>query len=401
MSKTADQIVKHLFGHARFPDWGGDNEHILAGIELEFLVSRIGNENALMRRVDFLSFVDAMNRRDFNDNHAGGQRYRLSKEFASGYIVIEPDYAFHVLEIAFPPRRTPQEFRAMVCPTIDAIDDALGEIGFQRLEKSILDPPPRGYDLVNLDRLANFSQHLLKAASPDAVKHPLFVPHFGALLASMHVHLNACGSPLDLNLLPNLYELEWLAHVLFSNCKIFKGKRYCNARALIYPATFPPSYELVYVPPHIPENITELAAIYDRSFPALFPMEPIRGIKDMSIIRPRSFGTFEFRSACTMSNIDKMLGVIGFRIAQLTYAKIFRGKKINAVTGWHRMSVEAVANGHQPCDSVLDAMNQSVDRFNMAIAKMPEEWRMHVPKLSRDSVPLLTNAGGLNARSAI
>lgn len=391
-AETVDKLHRHLFGQQTFSSWQGQVENLLVGIELEYFLARADNDRILMRRREFEEFLKHMEGHGFNRQFSRGQTARISRDASPGFIVIEPDFAYHLLEVALPPRLDPTELLNMLESTLSTIDEVLAAMGFQRLRTGILtDPPGDDFDRVNLQRLDGVVETFINHGLAAGANHPLFAPNLAAYLAATHIHLNAVDNSDSLAALPALFEIEWLAHSLFSRCKNFRGVDYGNARALMYTHTFPDSYELVHIPKDIPNSIEQLAMCYARSQPKLFPQEPILGIKDMSVIRAKPFGTFEFRSACSMPTAQEILQVAAFRVLQLLYGASFKNNLINGPAAWQRNAALSLASLTQPDENVLAAMKESLARLHQITVTMPTNWLGYLPKFSSDLQSIIRN----------
>jgi hypothetical protein len=104
----------------------------------------------------------------------------------------------------------------------------------------------------------------------------------------------------------------------------------------------------------------------------------------MSVIRAKAFGTFEFRSACSMPNVDELLEVAAFRVAQLLYGTAHRKSCIRGPASWQRGAALAVARAARPEDRLMDAMKISLKQFADTISAMPPPWRCHMPRMPQD-----------------
>jgi hypothetical protein len=239
----------------------------------------------------------------------------LGQDTSSGYISIKPDFAMHLLEVSLPPRRNEEELRALLQQTLRVLDESLAEAGLYRDERSIVSDPGARFELAEVGRLRGYVEQFPARSETSA---ELYFPHYPALIASTHVHLNV---PLDrsLGLMQFMYELEWLAIRLFSKSYFFDGREYGCARVLLYEDSLGESYRLKTVPEKVPTTLDEYVAAFNSS-PAYFSADPFFPVRDLSFIRPRHFGTLEFRSACSQSRVEEILDVAAFRVLQLGYS---------------------------------------------------------------------------------
>ena len=138
---------------------------------------------------------------------------------------------------------------------------------------------------------------------------------FPALIAATHVHIN-CSDEHSLKRMPLLYESDLAAQSQFTRAKFFRGQEFANARTMFYEESFGQEYLLRTNPKTIPDSVDAYCVQYNQSA-KIFPHDKFFAARDMSYIRPTRHGTFEFRSACSYLDIEKILAIAQFRRAQV------------------------------------------------------------------------------------
>jgi hypothetical protein len=367
-----DELEKYLFSRQLFPHWGYDAKRLLTGLEVEYFIVSQDDPQKLFDRDSFEKMLVLMREFGFDNDHAKPGVIRVSRDVPKGFIVIEPDYGYHVLELAFPPCAAPSELAELLDMTLGQLDRCLAVVGFKRSERSVFDDLPSNWEPVNTSRLEGFAARLKN--SVEIGKRTIFTePTFGARLAATHVHLNISSAE-DVALLPLYYETEWIAHRLFSKGESWHGRPCQSARAMVYWATFPKSYKLCHIPDCIAASDEELYHQYLTSTPALFVGDPPHGVKDMSSIRPRPFGSVEFRSADSFTSTKDLIEVCAFRILQAIYGKKFRNKYISSVQNWQSTSVRHIAQMSVPSELIMDRMKLSLNRLASCRTEVAPCW---------------------------
>ncbi|MCX6125439.1 MAG: hypothetical protein NTV34_11935 [Proteobacteria bacterium] len=312
---TPERLRDHWFGGARVPFWNYDPVQLTMGLELEYFIGAVGNQGEaknykLATRHQYLEVISYLVEHDgYSDHELHDQPGRVSKDTAHGFIAIKPDFAWHILEIALPPRHTLDELRRLLITTFEEVDRALAKSGLQRLDVSCLPDVPRAMDLVELDRLSGHRPFVGKNKYGDALQV------FPALIAATHVHIN-CSDEYSLKRMPLLYESDRVAQSQYTRAKIFRGQEHPNVRTMFYEEAYGPEYLLRTNPNNIPDSVEAYCDQFNQSA-KIFPHDKFFGARDMSYIRPTRHGTFEFRSACSYLDIEKILTIALFRRAQV------------------------------------------------------------------------------------
>ena len=313
---TSERLAAHLFGGPQVPFWEFNIANLSAGVEVEFfIVHQTGSTFQLASKSQYMTVINRLVvDSGYKNWNLRDQPGRISKDTDFGFIIIKPDYAWHILEIAFPPRKTTESLRTLISEVLRGLDLALQSEGLRRLDISCLPHAPDTMDLVELDRI---SLHA-KCVKQKIVGRPTIDPHFPAYIAATHVHLNA--SSIDsLRFLPDLYEFEPIAMKMYSRARRFENQDYENVRTEFYAETLGHDYLLQTTPKKIPESIEDLRDAMNGSA-KLFPNDIFYPVRDMSYIRPTKIGTLEFRSACSYADPEMILEIALWRKAQLIAA---------------------------------------------------------------------------------
>ncbi len=330
-----------LFPKAKIMPWKNDWKKITFGIELEFFIIKKNSHDSLIPATekDFQLVLDLFEkhfhykgRRDFG----GPYRFSIDDEF--GYVSIRPDFSFHILEISFSPVNSAQALAKQFQFWITTLDNILSQAGLKRFQKSYWEGLLVRDNIVALDRLKGHVEMLDKRRQKNA--SPLCDSFFPGRIVSTHVHLNLSQD--DLALLPALYELEWFVPRFFNqHTPVSK-----DVRTLLYEINLGADYLLKTIPASPPTNIEGLIELYHQS-PGLFPNDPNGAVRDLSYIRPRAIGTFEFRSADSLGTLEELLDLVGFRMLQLLYAKTYQNHLIDPSMKVPRQWLLSYAQGQE------------------------------------------------------
>ena len=317
---TPERLRDYWFGGSRVPFWNYDPAKLTMGLELEYFIGEVGvagevgmgkGQNfKLATRLQYLEVISYLIKHEgYSDLELQDQPGRVSKDTAHGFIAIKPDFAWHILEIALPPRHTLEELRHLLVETFKEVDRALAKCGLHRLDMSCLPDVPETMDLVELDRLSGYRPKSEQHKNGDALQV------FPALIAATHVHIN-CSDEYSLKRMPLLYESDRVAQSQYTRAKYFRGQEFANVRTMFYEESFGQEYLLRTNPKTIPDSVEAYCDQFNQSA-KIFPHDKFFAARDMSYIRPTRHGTFEFRSACSYLDIEKILAIALFRRAQV------------------------------------------------------------------------------------
>jgi len=313
---TVEKLRKHLFEKTKAKFWDYDANQISVGVEVEYFIARATDASfQLATESEYMDTIICLKKdHGYHDRGLPDQPGRVSRDTDSGFVVIKPDFAWHILEISLPPRKTPGEISQLLYNVLHEVDCALSKAKLKRLDISCLPDRPKSMDLVKLDRLGQISQTF----QPRRSDRPTQDPTFPAYIAATHVHLNV-SSESTLTMMPRLYALDRIINEKFNRARTFCGQSYENVRTSMYRDTLGEDYLLHTYPIKPATNLAELSDQMNRS-PKLFPMDTFFPVRDMSYIRPTRYGTLEFRSACSYKNVEKIEEIVRWRLAQFIAA---------------------------------------------------------------------------------
>jgi hypothetical protein len=326
---TVEKLRQHLFLQKKVPFWNYEESNLTIGLEVEyFIAQRTNQEIRLATRSEYILMTKIlMEKFGYVDRGLTDQPGRVSKDTDIGYVTIKPDFAWHILEVSLPPRRSVSQLRDLIGQIFSEVDEALAAVNLERLDISCLPTPPRNMDLVSVPRLRGITNTFMVKSE----RRPTQDPFFPAYIASTHVHLNA-SSEESLKYLPILYNLDHLVSRKFTRANRFHGQVYDNARTKMYADTLGKEY-LLHTYPTFPANNLQALVNQMNQSPRLFPMDPFFPVRDMSYIRPTRYGTLEFRSCCSFKSVDIITRIVECRIAQLLAATGVDRNRIYALLG--------------------------------------------------------------------
>lgn len=309
---TEERLRAHWFGGPQVPFWNYDPAQLTIGLEVEYFIAKVEGESfTLATKQQYLeTMAHLVASAGYKDRNLPDQPGRISKDTSSGFIAIKPDFAWHILEISLPPRGSLSELRNLITDTFKDIDAALTKVGLSRLKISCLPSAPKKFDLVELERLDDFTK--LVGLRQD--KSPFVDPFFPAYMVATHVHLNAFDSK-ALDFWPALFALESMFGEIYCRAKRFSGIDVPSVRTEFLNQTMGDGYKLKGIPTRIPRNAQDYVEAMNASNHA-FPKDRFFPVRDVSYVRPSKYGTIEFRSACSTTDVDALVEIAGWRITQ-------------------------------------------------------------------------------------
>jgi len=380
---TVDRLHSHLFSQSKYPSWNGDIEKLIFGVESEYLVLRQGTQDEYLDGIRFLQLLDQLKTKHSYKQRSSEDIWRISKDTEWGFVTIKPDFGFHILEISYPPRGCPRELRVLIKRTLTEVDEALDQIDFERAPYGVVRNPEFAFECVQIDRLKNFIEQF-SPRTQNSSKY--YFPHFPAMIAATQVHLNISHEGVFRDLTA-MYELEWKIVDEFSTSTQFNNEILGCARTLLYEETLSSDYRLKNIPNPIPTDIESYVELFNSSR-TLFKHDTFFPVRDMTAIRPRPFGSIEFRSTCTQGDVDRILGICAYRAAQVMYGAKFRDQPLSRSAGNAREALLHRSRYLLGAAPVSEYEQQVNSRFEEIIQLLPSQWRCFV------------NAGKPEARSA-
>ena len=329
---TEERLLRHWFGGPQVPFWNQDPRQLTIGVELEYLIARGDDHNfVLANQKDYHAVMcHLIADEGYHSLAMPDQPGRIGKDTKTGFIAIKPDFAWHILEVSLPPRRSLSEVQSLVETVLAEIDRSLTKASLTRLTISALPQPPQHMELVELARMQGFT----KSVRQKTGDNPFLDPMFPAYITATHVHLNAFDRS-ALQLWPQLYALETAVGEIYCRAHSFAGRSVESVRTEFLRHTMGDSYKLKGVPERIPQTLNDYLEALNTSDPA-FPKDKFFPVRDVSYIRPSRYGTIEFRSACSSRLVRDVIEICAWRITQLVAAhRLAKGQTsvIEAIAG--------------------------------------------------------------------
>lgn len=275
-------------------------DEILIGIEQEFFVFHSDGEAPGYDTADavFLHLLDRLG----GELIASwtGHIYGLKCWRESAPLAIKHEMSTHILEVAFPPVRTPAAFYQLFDDVFMAIGEALSSAGLRIVAGGMLEQLPRpAFPSVAANDLPGIERRNIWPALRDT-GDPLFAVDFPATISSTQVNLSV---PNDLLIprLPRYYAMEYLTPLLFSTSAIRRPVVAHCGRLVRYDACMPGAFRI------IPEPMSPAMEIYRL------------GGRGYSAIVPK--GAYaEFRTACSQSSASRIVDLAALRLLQHAFA---------------------------------------------------------------------------------
>jgi hypothetical protein len=367
-------LKKRFLRASKYPTYKSARDDLLVGVELEYLIENVDEPHVLLNKEDALALYKYLTSDCGFEARTLSDPFRVGMETEMGYITLKPDFAYHLVEISLPPRKRAEDLELLIHSTLNRLDLALTHFGYRRAAYSTYPTSTIQYDMVQTERLIAFMDY---ARSIKSQQSPFSNPNYPALISSVQVHLNILSDGF-FSLLPYLYEPEWKVISLFSNSTTFDGRFVGCARILFYEATLGNAYYLKTMPEVVPTSWEEYAKALDRT-PRYDSNDQASIPRDYSLIRPREFGSVEFRSACSQVSVSAIMAICAFRVLQFSYATLARqqGDRLdeeavrNALFKWAETPAHLLERG--PVEDKVDLL------LNNAMMSMPREWHRYLP----------------------
>lgn len=284
--------------------WQDDIRRLDYGIEQERFVFKAGGAPPSREEIVgvFQALVDRRMAPKAYDDEGG--LIAVKRGTSTGLLVMKNDFCSHIFEVAFPPFRTVEQFRALYRETDELVRDVLAGFGIAVQPGGSLASLPeeivfRPSDSNYIDKRMDIFFARPLPARPFS--HRLFF----AGMTSVHVHLNVLDDALY-GRLPALYSVEYLVPLLYSESPVFNGRRAHCTRPLMYRDGFCEAYRASGLPDPVPTT-----AVAYRDF-----LAGAQGlIRDYSFIAPSWHGTVEFRTACSQPRLEDIIELLALRVA--------------------------------------------------------------------------------------
>lgn len=354
------------------PSWNQSSENILIGIEHEFFIFQNGQAPSLPTMHAFYQRLCANGYSASKEK--AGFILEVRKNLKTGYVAINNDFCTHILEIAMPPLVTASEVSQMFDEVMADITLALKEQGISIFYDSTLPDVNFQMELVPHERREWYKNRRAQSISR------LWHPYPTTLMTSTQVHLNILDGDFYQKL-PQFYQLEYLYPLFFSNSRcILKNQFHC-ARPIIWQQNKPLQYNAWAFPGNIPMTRESYQKMLDQ-------IEYFS--RDFSFISPRSFGTAEFRSACSQKDLSSILELVALRLAVVQL--LFKSHDYADA----RPLVDAQENFFSVCEKGVhhqEILEYDLFFLKAASEKLPFDWKQHFDRFFRRAALLKTGSG--------
>lgn len=341
-------------GISRFKPWNHDPSKLVVGIEQEHFVFKQGRAPT---REEMHEVFRELTVHGFSSRKtdSAGRPLQVNRDVGTGYVAIKNDYCTHIIEAALPASSDPEELREVYVDTWSCINEVLARHDMHIHYGAILSSLPDPLHLMPNERLEwQLNRPLPPGDSPFKNRH------FAALITATQTHFNIL-EPSFYPMLTNLYNLDYLVPLLYSNSGMKEnGAPYC-ARPLVYRANYSQSYLASCIPTTIPKTEAEYQDLITKS-------EDF--VRDYSYIAPRSFGSVEFRLACSQNSVDDILELSALRMAIIIAAHNGSVIPRDPATILNELSW----TGDVPNELLAD----DVDRIIEATEKAPKKWTRYL-----------------------
>lgn len=282
---------------------------LFVGVELEYLVL-CGNKPATLNDYRKILFELQSCWKNTELVHIGDVTTLIRTIDENFRIEVKPDFSYNVVEISLG-KGTFQNLKIHLSSTLADLSLAIASAGlnihcasFKKLNREEIKISSWGHLVGYLKQF------------PDIDK-PFGSSWYPAEIAAAQVHLDILSSDY-FELAVFLYLQEFIFLKDFTQL--------VNVNGIPTPARYK-SYEdglgQKYLAKTVPECIYRNSAEYIRMIeetPHLFTADPICPVKDLSFIRPRAYGSVEFRSACTSTDPNYIEALVIARFSQLICA---------------------------------------------------------------------------------
>ena len=316
-----DYWVSHL--NSKVPKKGYDSYKI--GIELEFfLMNQSGSPVSLHQSQLFLSILKDLLLDDVSETRVEYEEINgldcisaLKPQFKkNAWVSIAYEYSPHLLEISFSPHHNLNELESEMIVIFQLLENASAKSGtILNFEKCLSDN-----NILKINEEINSKQANLKKSREDLLEASPFrddknLANFPAFIAATHVHLSGHHWLEDKDFVNRLYRLEPYV-MLETGSTELKNKWEFYHKLFI-------NFTLVGFP-NFPEWKFEnwASCLYKESYLKLDKSAPleIHKLRDLQAIRPRVFGTIEFRSDCASNTSQEILRLAAIRLGQFILA---------------------------------------------------------------------------------
>ena len=284
--------------------WQDNVQQLTFGIEQERFIFTAGGVPPTLEEINgvFEALLARGMTSKAHDREAG--LIAVKRETATGPLVIKNDFCSHIFEVAYPPVRTVEEFAAIYGEVEEEIQTVLRGFGIAIRPGGALATMPQTivYRPSDSDYVR---KRMVQYDERPVPKRPFSHRFFFAGMSATHIHLNVLAEPFYARL-SALYSLEYLFPLLYSESRVFNGRRAHCTRPLMYRDGFSEAYRAVAIPDPIPASAEQYREFLAGS----------KGfIRDYTFIAPSWHGTVEFRVACSQPSLAEIVELLALRIA--------------------------------------------------------------------------------------
>ncbi|WP_339743109.1 hypothetical protein [uncultured Rubinisphaera sp.] len=221
-------------------------------------------------------------------------------------IVLKNDFATCILEFVFPPFEKLEELRKFWENSIAVAREIADSLDMSLHRQAVYPTVPVDFDY----RLAiddPDGSRLQKYLNRPVIDSPYFARNYPAAICAAQVSLDLTFESF-LDLLPGLYEFEYLVPLLFTTGQEFQTQSNFSVRSLIIQNNW---HDVVNA--GFPADLAGLISELTQRGPT--------GGRHLSNLVPRGANRIEFRSADTQPDLESLAKLIAFRLMSLTAAQ--------------------------------------------------------------------------------
>jgi len=268
---------------------------------------------------------------------------RLSRETENGYFALKYDHHPHLFEVAFPVYKNLHDLNDAVKSFFSEIEKASHALNFSLSKSPFLEGKAPESELEEFKGLREYRKHIL-SNSGSAIAPENY--NYAASIAATQVHIGGLSWHSDSNLINSLYHYEpaftLVTHHLSGSplslqsflkkrwsgfLTVFKDNPLAGIPKISHwsPETWQEA--LLNAPlagtkedPWLGKTLATVDATIITGFEAS-PKTTFKLIRDLEIIRPKLFGTLEFRADPALQSAELVLTVAALRLGLCEYLK--------------------------------------------------------------------------------
>jgi hypothetical protein len=221
---------------------------------------------------------------------------QINRDEDSGYTSIKFDSTINILEVAYPPFLDPESAIQFYSKTWNQLTETARSHSLSLIRKGY-----RNFNLTDADFLKKDS--VQKTLNRRHTNKPHFDRHYPGKICSTQIHLNLDKNS-TFNKLESYYLFEPLIPILFSNSQV-PNIAHCY-RLLTLQDSFHDDYIFFGFPDQVFRSRSQYELCRSRTSGCW---------RDYSLIVPRDFGTWEFRSACIQPSLSALETLLHYRLA--------------------------------------------------------------------------------------